>query len=74
MPNKGDRMNFHYQIEILSPTRPTWQPYETLKESIDDLEAHLFCLRKAFPSFSVRVVDMASGNVLKLFNGDFAAE
>jgi len=67
-------MQLHYQIEILSPTRPTWEPYEMLKESLDDLESYVFCLRKAFPSFSVRVVDMTTGNVLKLFNGDFAIE
>ena len=43
-------MQLHYQIEILSPTRPTWEPYEMLKESLDDLESYVFCLRKAFPT------------------------
>ena len=67
-------MSFHYQIEILTPASGNWQPYEGQQKSIDDLEADLFCLRKAFPSFSVRVVDMATGTVLKIFNGDYAVE
>lgn len=67
-------MSVCFSIEVLSPTQATWQPYESIDDTLEGVKTYLFCMRKAFPNFSVRAIETTTGQVIQTLNSPFANE
>ena len=65
-------MQHAFTIEVLSPTKTDWSFYEALDETLDGIQAHVYCVRKAFPSFAVRAIDTASGQIVSMLKGQYS--
>jgi hypothetical protein len=67
-------MQHSFKIEVLSPTKSDWSFYEALDETLDGIQSHVYCVRKAFPSFAVRAIDSATGQIVSMLKGQYADE
>ena len=66
-------MQSSFTIEVLSPTRTDWSFYEALEETLDGIQSHVFCIRKAFPGLAVRAID-SKGQIVSMIKGIYADE
>lgn len=67
-------MQHSFNIEVLSPGGTGWRFYESLEETDDGIQTHLYCIRKAFPSCAVRATEAMTGEVVKMIRGTYADE
>lgn len=67
-------MQQSFNIELLSPGRAGWSFYESLQETTDGIQTHLYCIRKAFPNCAVRAIETTTGEIVKMINGAYFHE
>ena len=67
-------MRYSFTIEVLKPARTDWLFYEALDETLDGVQSHVYCIRKAFPSCAVRAIDAATGQIVSMVNDAHANE
>lgn len=65
-------MKQSYTIEVLSPSKFDWSFYEDYMDTVEGAREHLFCVRKAFPMYSVRAIDRITGKVFAMIKGAYA--
>lgn len=65
-------LNHSFTIEVLSPTRTDWRFYEAMEDSLEAVQSHVYCIRKAFPDFAVRAIDSATGQIVSMLKGQYA--
>jgi hypothetical protein len=64
-------MHHSFTIEVLSPTKADWRFYEALEDTLDGIQSHVYCVRKAFPSFAVRAIDTTTGQIVSMLKGAY---
>lgn len=67
-------MQHTFTIEVLSPSRTDWRFYEALEETLDGIQSHVYCIRKAFPTCAVRAIDTSTGQIVSMIKGMYADE
>lgn len=67
-------MHHSFTIEILSPTKTSWSFYEVLDETLDGVQSHVYCVRKAFPNCAVRAIDTATGQIISMLKSPCAGD